>query len=206
MRIYVLAIGLLTLAAQAGAASGGKIYRWIDEDGVMQYGDSVPAKYAEQDKDVLSDEGVIVDQIRGKKSDEELAAEARAAELEMAKALQLRADKALLSTYLTVDEIIMHRDRRVELFQAQSRVTELFLSNLNNRLEKLERERDRYKPYSSDPDAPEVDPELIEAIAETRDTIRRHEGNLQQFQTDEQQIIARFQGDINRFKDLKGID
>jgi len=31
-------------------------------------------------------------------------------------------------------------------------------------------------------------------------------GNLQKFQEDEQQIIARFDGDISRFKILRGID
>ena len=48
----------------------------------------------------------------------------------MQKELQMRADRALLATYQNVDEIVMHRDRRVELFQAQSRVTELYLRNL----------------------------------------------------------------------------
>ena len=206
MRKHLLAIGLLTFAVPAGAAGGGEIYRWVDEEGTIHYGDSVPAKYAEQDKDVMTDEGIVVDHIRGRKSDEELAAEARAAEIALAEELQLRADKALLSTYLSVEEILMHRDRRVELFQAQSRVTELFLTNLAARLEKLEREASRYSPYSSNPDAEQVDPALVSEIKETRATIERHETNLEQFQLDEEQIVARFEGDITRFKTLKGID
>jgi hypothetical protein len=206
MRKYLLAIGLLTFAVPASAAGGGEIYRWVDEEGNYHYGDSVPAKYAEQNKEVLTDEGIVVDEIRGRKSPEELAAEAAAAEVALAKELQFRADKALLSTYLSVDEILMHRDRRVELFQAQSRVTELFLTNLGSRLEKLEREASRYSPYSNNPDAPQVDPDLVSEIKDTRSTIERHESNLEQFQLDEESIVARFEGDINRFKALKGID
>jgi hypothetical protein len=136
----------------------------------------------------------------------ELAAERRAEELQQAKNIQLRADKALLATYLSVDEIRMHRDRRVQLFQAQSRVTELFLSNLESRLQKLERQASRYQPYAIDPDASMVDPELVVRINDTKSTIERHEKNLAKFETDERQIVARFEGDISRFKTLKGIN
>ena len=197
----------MTIAVSAGASGRqGTVYRWVDDDGIVHFDDSVPPEYAEIDKDILTDEGIKVGAIRGRKSPEELEAERKAAELQLQMDLQYRADKALLSTYLSVEEIRMHRDRRVELFQAQSRVTELFLSNLKGRLQKLEREASRYLPYSSDPDARQVDPDLVAEITETKATIARHEGNLEKFQTDEQQIVARFEGDINRFKVLRGIN
>jgi Domain of unknown function (DUF4124) len=207
MRKSLLAIGLLTFAVSTGAGGReGTVYRWVDEDGIVHYDDSVPPEYAEQNKDILTDDGVKVGSIRGRKTAEELAAEREAAELQAQKDLQLRADKALLATYLTVDEIRLHRDRRVELFQAQSRVTELFLSNLENRLKKLEREASRYQPYSGNPDAAMIDPELVSEISETKTIIGRHEANLRKFVSDEQSIVARFEGDINRFKALKGIN
>jgi hypothetical protein len=207
MRKYLLLIGFLTFAVSATAAArSGTVYRWVDDEGIVHYDDSVPPEYAEQNKDILTNEGVKVGSIRGRKTAEELAAEARAAELAVEEALQLRRDNALINTYLNVEEILMHRDRRVELFSAQSRVTELFLTNLATRLSKLEREASRYLPYSTDPEAPQISPDLIDEMSYTRDTIERHETNLQQFQTDEATIIARFQGDINRFKVLKGIE
>ena len=85
------------------------------------------------------------------------AAEAKARELQMQKELQLRADKALLATYLSVEEIVMHRDRRIELFQAQSRVTELYLRNLEARLQKLRSDASRYQPYNTDSNAPMIE-------------------------------------------------
>ena len=127
-------------------------------------------------------------------------------ERRVAQELQLRADQALLATYLSVEEILMHRDRRVELFQAQSRVTELYLSNLERRLEKLRSEASKFKPYSDDPNAPMIDTDLAEDLRQTRDTIARHQRNLEKYQLDEAQIIARFDGDIARFKILKGIE
>lgn len=207
MRIHTLAIWLLTFSVSTAVAQGdGKIYSWVDENGVVHYDDSIPAEYSEIDRSVVNDYGVTLEELQGRKSEEELAAEREAEELRLARELQLRADKALLATYLSVEEIQMHRDRRVELFQAQSRVTELYLRNLERQLQKLERQASRFQPYTSDPDAELIDQSLVDEIDETKATIERHESNLLRFQADEQTIIARFEGDINRFKALKGID
>ena len=120
--------------------------------------------------------------------------------------LQRRRDMALLATYLTIDEIVMHRDRRVELFQAQARVTELYLRNLQRRMESLRDEASKFRPYNTDSDAPMIDPDLANDLATTKDTIARHEENLRKFEADEQNIVARFDGDIDRFKQLKGLN
>lgn len=188
------------------ADTSQKLYRWVDEDGTVHYGDSIPAKYADVEKQVLNDAGVTVGVLRGKKTEEELAEERRQLELEQERELQRRADKALLATYLSIDEIEMHRDRRIELFQAQARVTELYLRNLQRRLESLKQEAAKFQPYSSNPDAPMIDPVLAADLNETRDTIARHEQNLRRFQNDEANIVARFDDDIDRFKALKGLN
>ncbi len=197
---------LLLLAPLASLAQQARVFKWVDKDGVTHYGDSIPAEYAELPKEVLNDRGVTVANLEGKKTPEQLEAERIEKERVVAIELQRRADQALLATYLSVDEILMHRDRRVELFQAQSRVTELYLSNLERRLQKLRNEASNFQPYSEDSDAPVIGNELAEDLRKTKEIIGRHERNLQKFQADEQQIIARFDGDITRFKVLKGID
>ena len=199
---FLLLIG--SVAAYAGQTE--RVYRWVDEDGQIHYGDSVPPEYSDLPKEVLNEHAVTVDHLEGRKTEEQLAAEAKAKELAMQKELQLRADKALLATYLSVEEIVMHRDRRIELFQAQSRVTELYLRNLERRLTKLKREAAKYRPYSEDPDAPLISQDLVADINETQETIARHQRNLLKFQEDEAQMVARFEGDINRFKSLKGLN
>ena len=206
MRMAIHIVLVVALAAPGAFADEPKLYRWVDQDGVVHYGDSIPAEYAEVDKEVLNEHGVTLNVMRGKKSEEELAEERRQAEREAELELQRRQDRALLATYLSVDEIIMHRDRRVELFQAQSRVTELYLRNLKKRLDSLEGEAARYHPYSEDEDAEMIDPALAADIATTRATIERHEDNLRRFREDEERIVARFDGDITRFKTLKGLD
>ena len=183
-----------------------RYYRWVDAEGNVHFGDSIPAEYAEYPKQVLNDRGITVDSLAGKKSEEELEADNRAQEVRVAQELQQRADQALLATYLSVEEILMHRDRRVELFQAQSRVTELYLSNLSRRLEVLREDAASYQPYSENSEAPMIPRELADDLRQTKETIERHQTNLKKFRADEQQIITRFAGDISRFKILKGIE
>ena len=190
----------------SAAVEHQKLYRWVDSNGVIHYGDYVPAEYADMEKQVLNEHGVTVDVLRGKRTAEEIAEDNRVAELKRQAKLQRRADEALLATYLSVDEILMHRDRRIELFQAQSRVTELYLRNMMHRMTELREEAFKYQPYSANPDAEMIDPELAEDILVTKATIQRHKENLARFQEDEQNIVTRFDGDINRFKSLRGLN
>jgi hypothetical protein len=203
--VSIAVLILLPLTASAGQKVQ-KLYRWVDSEGVVHYGDSIPAQYAELERQVVNDHGITVGVMHAKKTEEEIQEEKRQEELRQARELQRRQDQALLATYLSVDEILLHRDRRVELFQAQARVTELYLSNLKRRLDKLEEEASQYRPYSTDPDAEMIDPDLAGDLVTTKDTIERHKANLQRFHDDEQNIVARFDGDINRFKKLKGLN
>jgi hypothetical protein len=194
------------LSAGVAAAQNSKLFRWVDEDGVVHYGDSIPAKYSELERQVVNEHGITVDVLHAKKTEEELAEDARLEELRVEAELQRRRDQALLATYLTIDEIVMHRDRRVELFQAQARVTELYLRNLQRRMDSLRDEASKFRPYTTDPEAPMIDPDLADDIQMTKETITRHEENLSKYETDEESIVARFDGDIDRFKELKGLN
>ena len=197
---------LLPLLASTAGADDQRTFRWVDKEGIIHYGDKIPAEYAEMEKQVLNEHGVTVDTLRGKRTAEEIAEERHQKEMAAAVEKQRRQDMALLSTYMSVEEIVMHRDRRVELFQAQSRVTELYLKNLERRLEKLVAHAQQFQPYNEDTEAPMIDPDLSNDIATTKETIERHENNLKRFVVDEQDIVERFETDINRFIRLKGLD
>jgi hypothetical protein len=206
MRKIILLSAVAYLWSLTATADETRVYRWVDAEGNVHFGDSIPAEYAEFPKDVLNERGVTIDNLAGKKTEEQIEEERLASERRVAQELQQRADQALLATYLSVEEILMHRDRRIELFQAQSNVTELYLSNLSRRLELIRKEAANYRPYSESSEAPMIPSELAADLKKTKSTIERHEENLRKFKADEAQIKARFSGDIARFKILKGID
>ena len=205
MRLVLLSVILCLLVPLDADAQDRSRYKYVDENGNLVFTDKPPPDSADKPKDLVNDQGVTVDQVEGRKTEEQLAAEVAARVLEVNKELQFRADQALLSTYVSVAEIELHRDRRVELLQAHARVTELYLRNLQRRLSELKTEAGRYKPYSSDPAAQPIDPSLVEDIDETEDSIDRHKENLRKFRDEERRIHERFEGDIQRFKTIKGI-
>ncbi len=202
----VVLLTLLPLGALAAEKNPPKLYRWVDAEGGVHYGDSIPAEYTDLERQVVNEYGITIGVMRAKRTEEDIAEVKRQDDLRLARELQRRQDQALLAIYLSVDEIVLHRDRRVELLQGQARVTELYLSNLKRRLEKLQVEASKYRPYSADPDAEMIDSDHAGDIATTKDTVERHEENLRRFHKDEQNIVARFDGNIDRFKKLKGLN
>jgi hypothetical protein len=206
MQKIIITVALVALSSSVFARDEQKTFKWTDEDGNVHFSDKIPADAAERPKEVLNDRGVTIDNLEGKKTPEQLEQERKENEIRTAQELQHRADQALLATYLSVDEIEMHRDRRLELFEAQSRVTELYLRNLETKLEKLRESASHYQPYSTDSNAPMIGEDLAEDLRRIKDTISRHQRNLMKYENDEQQIVRRFDGDIARFKILKGIE
>jgi hypothetical protein len=101
MRISAISVVafLSFLSLAAGAAETERVYKWVDEDGQIHYGDSIPPEFSDLPKQVLNDHGITVDHLEGRKTPEQLAAEKQARELALQKELQNRADQALLQTY-----------------------------------------------------------------------------------------------------------
>ncbi len=197
---------ILSLAALLGvlsaAAAAETVYSWVDENGVVHFGDSIPAEYADQEKVILNEQGVKIGRIAGKATPEELEALRAAAEAEAMKERARRADRALLATYLSIGEIERHRDRRVELLEAQAKVTELYLTNLRKRLDSLLEEASRFKPYTVDPDAPMIRPALADDIKVTKDGILKYEERLATHRRAADSLRQDFQVAINRYAEL----
>ena len=201
--LLALACSLAPLGA--GAATKQKLYRWVDENGVVHVGDTIPAEYADQDKDILNDKGVTVGQLEGRVTDEELAEQARQEKLRASAERARRADKALLATYLSIDEIEAHRNRRIELLEAQARVSELYLKNLRRRMVKLQDEAANFKPYSADPDAELIAPDLAEDMSETKDRVIRYESRLANARRELDAVREEFEFVIMRYAELTGV-
>ena len=205
-------ICLLCLIWAAPGVSGprdkqSKTYKWVDDQGRVHYGDHVPPQYVDRDRDVLNDQGVQVGREEGAKTAEERAEEARIAalqeELRNQKLAAARRDRVLLETYLSVEEIEMLRDRRLELMESQIKVTEQYLNNLRKRLLTLQQEAVLYKPYSDKPDAPEIPENLDVDISRTVASINLYERTLALTRDQQDELRDKFARDITRFRELK---
>lgn len=192
----------------ATASAQQKLYRWVDDEGVVHYGDHVPPQYATLDRDILNDQGVAVGYEEGVVTEEERAEQARLAAIEEAERQKrveaARRDRVLLETYLSVEEIEHLRDRRLELLESQIKVTEQYLSNLRKRLAKLHAEAADYRPYSESLEAPDIPENLSLDLARTTASISLYEQTLTRTRDEQQKLQNAFQADIVRFRELKG--
>jgi hypothetical protein len=201
---------VLLLALLAGAAVGQsdkqkKLYRWVDKNGQVHYGDSVPAEYAEQDRDVLNRQGVPVGHEEGTITPEEAAA--KAAEEKAARDEQKRKlrDRVLLQTYQSVKELEVLRDNRLELVDAQLTIQEQSLSNLRAQRAQIERQAARYAPINTEADAPPLPDELAVDIERSASDIVTQEANLVKRRQERESIRLNFEADIKRYEELRAI-
>ena len=185
-----------------------RLYRWVDDEGVVHYGDHIPPQYASRDRDLLNTQGVTVGSEIGALTDAQRAEIARLAAIKQAarqaRIEDARRDQVLLDTYLSVSEIERLRDRRAELLEAQIKVTEHYLSNLHKRLGRLQREAADYKPYSDNPDAPDVPEGLGLELSQTIASIGLYEQTLTRSRIEQNELTEAFAQDIERFRELKG--
>lgn len=201
----LLVTGIAALSIQGAYAEN--VYKWVDDDGVTHYGDSIPPKYATRQHSILNGQGVEIEIVDGALSSEDLQrlkAQAKAAEIaqEEEAAAAIR-DQVLLSTYLSVDEIKALRDRRVELVQAQVQVTKLYLKTLRSKLETLEEEAQRYRQQNTGKKTQSLDENLVRELADTIDSIILYDKTLKGLEADQLALQKKFIGDINRFLELK---
>ncbi len=186
-----------------------RVYRWKDKNGESHYGDRVPPEYAGNAHTVLNEQGVAIETVAGQLTPEELAVQRERARIKAEADEALRQavirDKVLLSTYLSVDEIEALRDRRVELLAGQLRITQKYLDNLRAKLLKLEREAQRFSPYSAEPNAPPIDEKLARELSETLNSILLYEKNLAKSRDETKQVQQKFAADIKRFRELQGL-
>ncbi len=206
-RIILPALMLALLAGVADAASDSKqkLYRWVDKNGQVHYGDSIPPEYAEQDRDVLNQHGVPVAHEEGLVTPEE--ARAKAAAEKAAKDIQLQKlrDRTLLQVYQSEEEIEVLRDRRLELIEAQLTIQQQSLSNLRAKHVQLDKQASRFLPRSKDPDAQPLPEELKLDLQRSLSDIATQEQNLEKKRQERETIRASFGADIKRFKELKAI-
>lgn len=183
--------------------NSGIVYRWVDDKGVVHFGDQVPPEYAPMDRDILNQQGVPLRKEQGLLTPEELAAQEKAKAEQVAAKAAARRDDVLLNTYLSVEEIEGLRDRRIELIDGQISVVTIYLQSLKDNLKVLQAEAGRYKPYSQDPEAAPIDEKLAKEIADTVDSITLYEKTLTDTRTRKGRVVTAFDADITRFKELK---
>jgi Domain of unknown function (DUF4124) len=190
-------------AATTPPANNGRVlYKWVDSDGVIHYGDRIPPEYANQEQHIINSRGIEIGHLDAQKSPEQMAIEDQK---NLDAQQRLNRDKNLLSTYSSVQEIERLRDQRLTLLADQIKVTSQFLENLDARMKKLRADSLRFRPYNADPKAAPMTDQVAEDLVRLTLDIHTQEQNLRQKRSEVSTLSIQFESDIDRFKELKHI-
>jgi len=114
-----LGLAILVVAATSWATT----YRWVDEQGRVHYGDSIPPQYASQGHSELNGQGRVTKHVgrapssaEARQQRERAAARAEAEEHEARE--RQRHDNALLATFTSVRDIDLAKQRALDQEQA----------------------------------------------------------------------------------------
>jgi Domain of unknown function (DUF4124) len=195
--------GPAALADPAGSnAKKGIAYRWVDEQGVVHYGDNIPPQYANQQRTVLNGEGVAVGQLDAQKTPEQLAADARASAALMK---QKQHDAFLISTYTSVQDIEALRDLRLDQLKGLHAAAEQYVEGLRGRLTALQATALQFRPYSTNADARRMPDDVAENLVRTVNELHVQAAALAAKSEEEATLRAQFQSDIERYRELHTI-
>ena len=193
---------LCAMLAAASFPASAKTYKWVDDKGVTHMGDTIPAEYANKDRQLLNKSGEVVktqdiltpeDRRAREAADEKKRAEEAAARD------QKLHDKSLTDTYSNVEEIELSRTRNIQ--QVDARINSIIsqMKTANNNLAALKKDA-ATRTKNGKP----VPQSLHDDIQEAQDRIDRMQLDLQKYKDEKKAVNARYDTDKARYKELTG--
>lgn len=202
MQKKLLLASLLSLGLLSASSHAAKFKKWVDENGVVQYGTSIPPRYINDGHSELNERGIEVDRSGRAKTAEERAREkelaALRAEQQRIKEKQKAKDRVLLNMFRTEDDLIMVRDGKSAQIDAQIKHRKKQIVRLKERLIKwqavaAEAERSGKK----------LNENQQENLDSTAKQIESTYANILEKETEQQKIIEHYNRDLEHFRMLK---
>jgi chromosome segregation ATPase len=195
-------LAALVIGLSFSLPAAAKMYKWVDDQGVTHYGETIPPEYAGKDRSELSKSGRVVNKQEVLTPEERRAQEEAAAKKreEAEAALERkRRDKALLNTYTNVKEIDLARSRNLQ--QVDARINSLnsqFKMATDNQLG-LQKEAEDFTKSNR-----KVPKSLQEDLQESQARLTKAQQDLEKAKAEKAAVEARYDADKARFKELTG--
>ena len=187
-------------SAKPSPSSTKETYKWTDENGVVHYGDHVPAEYSQREQRLLNSQGLEVGKKQAEMNPKEAAEYAKKQKEE---AQRKQHDMFLISTYPSVKEIENVRDVRLDQINGQIIAAEAYISSLTTRVDGLKTRALIFAPYNTKPGARRMPDDLAEEMVRAMSELRTQNAALSAKKTEHQNVVASFDADIKRFKELR---
>lgn len=193
--IALLIVALL--AAGVAHAAAKPVYRWVDENGQVHYGDKVQPSESKRGRETLNRNGIVSKVVPRELTGDELvqAQNRRAAEKAAAEAQQQRLvyDRALLQSFNNVAELQATREERLASIEARQLVAESVVQENEKTLADL-RSRSGDKPAEG-PLKTQIE-SFESSLIDNMQVVRK-------LRDEQAAAVAKYAYDIERFKALR---
>ena len=186
--------------AQSKSGSGKQTYKWTDDKGVVHYGDSVPSEYSQREQRVLNSQGLEVQKHQAEMTPAEAA---QFAAIQKEESRRKQHDMFLISTYPSVKEIENVRDIRLDQIKSQITAAEAYISSLTTRVDELKNRAQMFAPYNTKPNARRMPDDLAQEMVRVMSELRTQNSALNIKRAEHQKVVAQYDDDIKRFKELR---
>ena len=199
-------VAVLLMLGVLGPAlgDGPKTYRWTDESGIVHYTDQIPPNQVDKGHAELSKQGVRIDQVAPAQTIEEIqrerALDRHRAQQERLVDQQKAADRVLLRTFRSVDDLVMARDGKLAAIDV---VIQVARGNIRRQQEWLRKLRtDAADLERAGKPLPQ---HHVEGISKTERQIRESYATIVDHEQQKEAIRQDFDRDLKRFRQLKDI-
>jgi hypothetical protein len=196
---------LLLLLLLFGSASAAKLYRWVDQDGNVHFSDQVPPEAMQGAHSQLNKQGMTVEKQGAVKSAEQKAREEELERLRKEQqqlvAEQQARDKALLRTFRTEDDIILTRNGKLAAVDSQIQLTQSNIKRLKRTLASMQANAAKLEKQGR-----KLSKKHRENIAETQRQIEHSYAAILRREQEKQQIVAAYDRDLARFRQLRNLN
>jgi hypothetical protein len=201
LQILVFAI-LLALAVAPASAQSGPIKKCVDSKGKTYYTQTPPPECLGKEVEDLSKQGNVIRRQEAMLTPEQLAAreaeEKRKKEAEAQAKEEKRKNQALLNTYATEKDIEDGRKRALDQAEQATKEIQKHIAESKKRAKALEAEKEFYakKPMPK---------KLQDDIRNNEADIQLQESSLAGRKKELDEINAKYDEDLRRYRELKGI-
>ena len=200
MRFVLLSLSVVLLCGSFSAQA--KMYKWVDENGQMHFGDKIPPKYLVKEHDELNDQGLKVEHKDAAKTAEEKAEEKRLQKerekAALAEKKKQQRDRVLLDTYTTESDLVVARKSRLDAVDTQILLAESIIGESNKTIVSLEKQVTSIKASNR-----EVPAGIYKRIESQKHQVKMHAEVMESHKKRRNEISTQFNGYIERFNILK---
>jgi chromosome segregation ATPase len=197
--MIVLVAGMMWLCGNAHAA---KLYKWVDENGMVHFSDSIPPQEIKKQHSEIDTNGFETRSVEAAKTPAEIEEMKRQQALkdEQERLAKERAeqDRILLDTFSSEDEIIAARDRQIATIEASNQLT---LGSIDSLTHKLQEQTGRAADYERQ--GQDVPQGVLDEIDKIKRQIEMRRASIRTRKDEQRALKEKYQAYVDRFRELK---